>query len=73
MNMRKPGPLNVVPARACCPVCGKPSYSLNGLHPQCAVAQADAAHRATLKENLANSDIPLPEKPPTKDWRSRTW
>lgn len=25
-----------------CPVCGQPSYSSTGIHPQCAVSQADA-------------------------------
>ena len=30
-----------------CPVCGKPSYSLGGVHPQCAVARADKVRKAT--------------------------
>jgi hypothetical protein len=29
-----------------CPVCGKPSYSLGGVHPQCAVARADKVRKA---------------------------
>lgn len=28
-----------------CPVCGKPSYSLGGVHPQCAVARADKVRK----------------------------
>ena len=29
-----------------CPVCGKPSYSLGGVHPQCAVTRADKVRKA---------------------------
>ena len=28
-----------------CPVCGKPSYSLGGVHPQCAVTRADKVRK----------------------------
>jgi hypothetical protein len=28
-----------------CPVCGKPSYSLGGVHPQCEVARADKVRK----------------------------
>jgi hypothetical protein len=31
-----------------CPVCGKRAYSSNGVHPQCAVRQADAPRQAAL-------------------------
>lgn len=30
-----------------CPVCGKPSYSLGGVHPQCAVTRADKVRKAS--------------------------
>ena len=33
-----------------CPVCGSPSYSLGGIHPQCAMQQADAPRQKRLKE-----------------------
>ena len=33
-----------------CPVCGKRSYSVSGIHPQCAVQQADARRDQQLKE-----------------------
>jgi hypothetical protein len=33
-----------------CPVCGKRTYSNNGVHPQCAVRQADAPRQATLAD-----------------------
>jgi hypothetical protein len=33
-----------------CPVCGSPSYSPGGIHPQCAMQQADAPRKKRLKE-----------------------
>lgn len=33
-----------------CPVCGKPSYSSTGMHPQCGLAQADAVSREDRKK-----------------------
>ncbi|EMI22236.1 hypothetical protein RMSM_00834 [Rhodopirellula maiorica SM1] len=32
-----------------CPICGKRAYSKGGIHPQCAVLQADAARTEELK------------------------
>lgn len=48
MSEKKP-PLVATRIRPICPVCGKVSYSLHGMHPQCAVARADAGLRATQK------------------------
>jgi hypothetical protein len=42
MSVKKPIPLVVSPTRRLCPICGQPSYSSIGIHPQCAVSQADA-------------------------------
>jgi len=51
MNPKKPEPLFVEPVRGqICPVCGKRSYSLHGIHPQCAVQQADAPRQKKLAE-----------------------
>jgi hypothetical protein len=53
MHMKKPDPK--LPAGApphVCPVCGEPSYSIGGVHPQCAQHQADAKLTARIK--LAN-------------------
>jgi hypothetical protein len=36
---RKPAPLIEATKRASCPVCGKPTYSASGIHPQCACHQ----------------------------------
>ena len=44
-------PKLVGPARAVCPVCRTTTYSLGGIHPQCAVTRADKAPtRAKIKE-----------------------
>lgn len=70
MSSKKPGPLEPVPVRATCPVCGKASYSSTGMHPQCAVARGDAEHRAALKASLATAQVEMPVKQPVKEWRS---
>ena len=47
---KKPEPLYREAPGKFCPVCGKRSYSLRGIHPQCAVQQADAPRQAVLAE-----------------------
>jgi hypothetical protein len=51
MTKLKPAPLLHVPVsnRANCPICGQSTYSRDGIHPQCAVKQADDARTARLK------------------------
>jgi hypothetical protein len=39
LKNRKPTPLFTVQKRLACPVCGEPTYSLSGIHPQCACKQ----------------------------------
>ena len=47
-----------------CPVCGKASYSKNGIHPQCAIIQADMPRQKQLAENKKKKDAtPTKEKP----------
>jgi len=48
MSKSKTTPLFSQPNRKTCPVCGQSSYSPEGIHPQCAVAQADAPRKAQL-------------------------
>jgi hypothetical protein len=48
MSDKKPGPLYRESPGQLCPVCGKKSYSRCGIHPQCAVKQADASSKALL-------------------------
>ncbi len=60
MSEKKPTPINLEPNTKICPVCGKRSYSRQGVHPQCAMVQADAprqlrltaAKKAKAKEKL---------------------
>jgi hypothetical protein len=41
-----------------CPVCGKPSYSLGGVHPQCSVSKADKARKVGPRLPKAKSAAP---------------
>ncbi len=49
MRHKKPTPILGEQNRKICPVCGKRSYSAGGIHPQCAVRQADAPLEQQLK------------------------
>lgn len=46
---KKPVPLMPTVVGNKCPICGQRSYSLHGIHPQCAVQQADAPRQALLQ------------------------
>jgi hypothetical protein len=63
MSEKKPIVLKFPQAQGNCPVCGKPSYSRAGTHPQCAIAQADALSRDERKKSLATAI-----KPKRKTW-----
>jgi hypothetical protein len=48
---RKPVPLNDhAPKGSVCPICGKTTYSVGRIHPQCAMIQADAPRKQRLAE-----------------------
>lgn len=49
MNHNNPTPLVPAHGKKLCPICGKPSYSRAGVHPQCSVQQADAPRQEQLK------------------------
>lgn len=52
MHNSKPPPLlgaDQVPRRIC-PVCGSVTYSIAGMHPQCAMLQADLSRVARLRK-----------------------
>gem|GEM_PF-1840903 len=51
MSENKPTPELGDRDRKRCPVCGEPSYSAAGVHPQCSVKQADAERSQKLKES----------------------
>ena len=48
----KPAPLLAAGAavRRLCPICGSIAYSVAGVHPQCAMLQADAVRAKRLRE-----------------------
>jgi hypothetical protein len=48
MRYKKPTPIIADPSKAC-PFCGQRSYSLAGIHPQCAASQADAQRQERRK------------------------
>jgi hypothetical protein len=48
MSEKKPTPIHLERLGSCCPVCGKRSYSRDGIHPQCAMVQADAPRKMRL-------------------------
>jgi hypothetical protein len=51
MQHKRPVPLldKSKPSRRSCPVCGSPSYSRQGIHPQCAAQRADATRMLLVK------------------------
>ena len=50
MQHKKPVPLVTGSPRPICPVCGQTSYSRAGIHPQCAVKQADNKRLERIRE-----------------------
>jgi hypothetical protein len=64
VSEKKPTPINLERNTALCPVCGKRSYSQHGVHPQCAMIQADAPRQmrlAAAKKALAQDKKQLKE------------
>lgn len=65
IDMKKPNPLNPEPPQKICPVCGEPSYSRAGIHPQCAAVQADAKRVREAKRAEKNAtrddEVPAPD------------
>ena len=67
MSEKKPTPLVPQSKGTICPVCGNRTYSRDGIHPQCAAAQADAARVEKLKAERKREAAKA--KPST--WRSK--
>src|SRR4051812_23245824 len=63
VSERKPVPIIPLGSKAVCPVCHKPSYSRGGMHPQCALARADAKTRAALKAKATTDEKRAVKKP----------
>jgi hypothetical protein len=56
-------------AKHLCPVCGKASYSPGGIHPQCAMQQADEPRLARLR--AAKVAAPKPKKAARQSWQKK--
>jgi hypothetical protein len=67
MSEKKPTPLLCPTKGKTCPVCGNRTYSLGGIHPQCAVTQADAPR---AKKLLAERKREVAKAKPSK-WRNK--
>ena len=73
MSHKKPTPIFGEHNVKICPVCGKRSYSAGGIHPQCAVQQADAPRAAQIfaKKKAEAKKTPVANKLP-QTWTKRT-
>jgi hypothetical protein len=55
-----------------CPVCGKRSYSRTGIHPQCAIVQADMPRQKQLAEDRKNKAATAEKQVPKKaSWKKK--
>lgn len=70
MSQKKPIPETVQPDAKICAVCGKRSYSLGGVHPQCAVRLAEAPRERQLK---AAKKLEAKSNPQGKSLRQSSW
>ena len=62
MKTTKPQPLMVASERKNCPVCGTVSYSSSGVHPQCAMQQADAERMKRLNRRPKSTKTASPSE-----------
>jgi hypothetical protein len=49
MSEKKPLPMMATAPRRACPICRKTSYSASGIHPQCALLQADGPRNERIR------------------------
>lgn len=73
MNAKRPAPLYEIKPRPKCPVCGHPSYSRAGIHPQCAQERADEQRMAIIKAKRKAEPPQKKEVSPdaVKSWHKR--
>jgi hypothetical protein len=57
------------PPRNLCPICGKASYSVGGIHPQCAMQKADEPRLKRLRATK-NAEIKK-KKPARQSWQKK--
>jgi predicted nucleic-acid-binding Zn-ribbon protein len=70
MSEKKPIPALALRGAHDCPVCGKRSYSATGIHPQCAMVQADAPRKRRLAAEKAKEKK---EKPRSDSQNQTAW
>jgi hypothetical protein len=68
MSIIKPVPFIPKIAKNLCPICGKDSYSREGIHPQCAAQHADEPRNQRLK--LDRKKKAQSEKPKQRAWNT---
>jgi hypothetical protein len=68
--MKSEESVTIIPSapRNLCPICGKASYSVGGIHPQCAMQQADAPRVVRLR--AAKVAAPKPKKK-VQQWKKK--
>jgi hypothetical protein len=59
------------PPKHICPVCHKPAYSLGGVHPQCAIEQADEPRILKLRAERVSEPKLKIKKPPRQSWQKQ--
>jgi rRNA maturation endonuclease Nob1 len=57
------------PPKTLCPICGKATYSKGGIHPQCAMQQADEPRLIRLRTRKAADS--KAKKPVRQTWKKR--
>ena len=68
MSNKKPIPLVEQPRGNLCPVCGKRSYSLGGVHPQCAQLRADEPRNEKNRAKKKAEKDKKVKKPIRRSW-----
>ena len=69
MSIIEPVVIVPQPVRNLCPICGKATYSLGGIHPQCAMQQADEPRIVRLRAaKTAEAKI---KKPAPRVWKKK--
>lgn len=68
MQHKKPEPLVANSQRPACPVCGQTSYSLAGIHPQCAVKQADNRRLERIRQRNGTASA-TPKNVSSRSWQ----
>ena len=72
MSSEKSAVIVPPPPKNLCPICGKPAYSLGGIHPQCAIQQADEPRIVGLRAaKSVEAKLKKPVEKNTKNWKKR--